>query len=204
MLTTTVLGLKKPQTSDQKTALRTSIGDNADILETLLGARGKSVIATEETRANTSYGLMTTPDQVTVTLPTDGLLQIAYQAMIKTSVGGSNQAAAIFLGSNQLKLAPPSSVPIIADVGTQVATANTYKALHSIATGLRTEDTGGTATAYGPDVTTGQIVGSSGGGGSVLVFAAAGTYAVSVQFKAQSGSTTVKNRSLWVRVLNFG
>ena len=36
-----------------------------------------------------------------------------------------------------------------------------------------------------------------------MVFAAAGTYDISVQFKASSGSVTVKNRKLWVWTMGF-
>ena len=59
--------------------------------------------------------------------------------------------------------------------------------------------------AYASDVTTGQIVnvGGSASGGVVTVFAAAGTYDVSVQFLAVAGSVTVKERKLWVWVQGF-
>jgi hypothetical protein len=51
------------------------------------------------------------------------------------------------------------------------------------------------------EVTTGQVVGVVGSwGGFAVVFAAAGTYDVSVQFKSSVGSVTVKNRHLWVGV----
>lgn len=39
MLTTTIFGLKKPQTSDAPSALRTAISDNADLLDAALVAR---------------------------------------------------------------------------------------------------------------------------------------------------------------------
>src|SRR3954452_24168522 len=43
--------------------------------------RGKSIIATTESRTNTAYGTLTTPDRVSsIVLPTDGLITIAYQA----------------------------------------------------------------------------------------------------------------------------
>jgi hypothetical protein len=40
-------------------------------------------------------------------------------------------------------------------------------------------------------------------GGVVSMFAAAGTYTISVQFKALSGSVTASNRKLWVQALSF-
>jgi hypothetical protein len=43
-----------------------------------------------------------------------------------------------------------------------------------------------------------------GPGGVCYVFAAAGTYDVSVQFKASSGSITAKSRKLWVSSVDYG
>ena len=40
-------------------------------------------------------------------------------------------------------------------------------------------------------------------GGFTFAFAAAGTYTVSVQFKASSGSVTASNRKLWVWTIGF-
>jgi hypothetical protein len=67
---------------------------------------------------------------------------------------------------------------------------------------------------YGGDATTGQVVGAGNGsvsyqnevrattsnlmmGGPCYIFAAAGTYVVSIQFKSTSGTVTVKGRKLW-------
>jgi hypothetical protein len=40
-------------------------------------------------------------------------------------------------------------------------------------------------------------------GGPVKVFAAAGTYDISVQFKTSAGTLSVKNRKLWARAVAF-
>jgi hypothetical protein len=40
-----------------------------------------------------------------------------------------------------------------------------------------------------------------GGGGSIEVFAAAGTYTIGVKYKATSGNVTAKERKLWVATL---
>jgi hypothetical protein len=97
--------------------------------------------------------------------------------------------------------------------------------LFTAAGGLFSVTAGG---AYSADVTTGQIAGFSTnagtgvdnmaqelGGGSVTytggrvgagplyVFAAAGTYTVSVQFKSSSGSVTAKVRKLWVSTIGY-
>ena len=185
--------------------------------------RGKSIIATEESRTNTAYGTLTTPDQVSsVVLPTDGLLLIGYQALWK---GGPNVRAAIFLGANQLKIGMRGQTAPQTQAGAMDASALTteYAALHTTSMGLMSSD----GMAGGGDqsqVTTGQVVGAFddrnandaameiGGtvegveatGGLVAVFAAAGTYTVSVQFKRlTSGAVTVKERKLWVWTMGF-
>ncbi len=56
--------------------------------------------------------------------------------------------------------------------------------------------------SYLGDVTTGQIVGARTYGARFLtIFAAAGTYKVSVQFKVATGKVTVKERKLWAWVV---
>lgn len=169
--------------------------------------RGKSIVATEEARTNTAYGLMATPDRVqNVVLPTDGLIFVAYQAAWKESVDNAAKAA-IFLGSNQLKVADinnPGPAVSEASVNTGAGGVGQYVSLASDPAGL----TAGSDVlfTYVNDVTTGQAIGvtqpttagfANRSGGVCTVFAAAGTYDISVQFKASSGSVTVKNRRLW-------
>jgi hypothetical protein len=159
--------------------------------------RGKSIIAATESRTNTAYGTLTTPDKVTVTLPTDGLIKVAYQATWQQSVDGA-ASAAIFIGANQLKVSGSGSV------ATQAASFSGAAAdapLGSQPAGLLSTTAGA---GYPGDVTTGQVVGIGvASPGPCLIFAAAGTYDVSVQFKASSGSVTVKNRKLWVWTMGF-
>jgi hypothetical protein len=194
-----------------KDQLESALADKIGVSSTATVRRGKCIVATEESRTNTAYGTLTTPDQVaSVVLPTDGLLFIAYQAMWKESVNAA-ASAALFIGSNQLKIATDNS-----DVPTVQATviggdvdAGTYKALSSYGGGLVSISTALSGdTAYTGDVTTGQSVGvyrtqdsvgyAQQAWGVCTAFAAAGTYTVSVQFKSSSGSVTVKNRKLWV------
>ncbi len=173
------------------------------------GHRGKSNIATEEARTNVAYGLLTTPDRVSsVVLPADGLICVAFQGMWKESVNGAARAA-IFVGANQLKsYEDNAAAPTVREVGCYGG-ADSYAPLASYSMGLLPDATG--ATAYTGDVTTGQLVGYGGSlggstvsfGGPCYIFAAAGTYDVSVQFKASSGSVTAKNRKLWVWTLTF-
>lgn len=163
--------------------------------------RGKSIISTEQSTSSTSYTTLTTPDQVaSVVLPTDGLIAVAYQAMWKNSVGSAGSAA-IFLGSNQLKkYTEGDTAPTVQETGGSSITGYV-----PLATGGGGLVRGGTNT-YTGHVTTGQIIGDlddTNGAGVCYIFAAAGTYTVSVRFKASSGSVTVKERKLWVWTLGF-
>lgn len=162
--------------------------------------RGKSIISTSESRTNVAYGLLATPDQVqNVILPTDGLIVVSYQAIWQNSVSNAGRAA-IFLGANQLKAALTTGAPTIME-SAGVAEIADDGILHSDCFGLRSASGVGAST----DVTTGQIIGStsSSSSGPCYIFAAAGTYTVSVQFKSPSGSVTVKNRKLWVWTMGF-
>lgn len=184
--------------------------------------RGKSIIATTESRTNVAYGTLTTPDQVSgIVLPTDGLIMVFFQAMWQESVANAARAA-IFVGANQLQAQLPSNLaPVtVAAARDSGSSPNFDTPLHSTPAGLVSYTTSGGASA---DVTTGQIVGALNGtapkedsgaglipgatgpiGGPCYIFAAAGTYDISVKFKSSSGSVTAKNRKLWVRALSFG
>lgn len=174
--------------------------------------RGKSIIATEEARTNVAYGTLTTPDQVqNVVLPTDGLIAIAYQAMWKESVDDA-ATAGIFIGANQLQIGGGNSAsPFVQEAAVQASVPNVYKLLCTGGRGLVSAEATLGATAYTGHVTTGQVVGVKDGGGAAdtgdggvcYAFAAAGTYTVSVQFKASSGSVTAKERKLWVWSIGF-
>lgn len=206
MLTTTTFGLKKPQTTDARTALRTAISDNADTLETIFGRLAYStIIATSETSASASFGLLTTPDRCqSVVVPAGAQVRIAYQALWK-SFNNNAADAAIFIGANQLKIAKSATNPVVQQVST---TGSFFRPLHTQARGLMT-DTGTVSSDTGVSVTTGQILGSLDAAGlelssgAVTVFGlAAGTYDISVQFRvASAGPVTVKDRRLSVEVL---
>lgn len=160
-----------------------------------------TVIATEETRENTSYGKLGTADEVAnVVLPTNGLILVGYQAMIKASAAAGK--AAIFVGTNQLKIANTgaNAAPEVQNAAT--AEFGKWWPLSSSSKGLVTTK----GTEYTGDVTTGQILGTGGSEGATgfcTIFAAAGTYAVSVQFSSSSGNVKVKNRKLWVATLGY-
>jgi hypothetical protein len=167
------------------------------------------IIATEETRENAAYGTMTTKDEITgVVLPENGLIVVGYQALVKESVDGAGRVA-LFLGANQVKVRDNSA-------NAPVALDSTCGGLAGKFSGIATSSAGfqqfvgpfeGEATA---DVNTGQLLGyvksmsnHEGIGGPMFIFASAGTYTVSIQFKASSGTITAKERKLWVSVLGF-
>jgi hypothetical protein len=167
--------------------------------------RGKANIATSQNTTATSYaiGNLTTPDRVqNVVLPTDGLLLVAYQAIWQNTVS-ANARAAIFLGANQVKLqAAGAAAPVVQEATGPTATS-TPAPLSSYGSGLVGQ---GNSFAAMTEVTTGQMVAPTGafGGGFALIFAAAGTYDVSVQFKNQAaGTLTVSNRHLWVEARGY-
>lgn len=195
--------------------LSTTLAQYLGITNAANTGRGKTIIATTESRTNVAYGTLTTPDQVTgIVLPTDGLITVAYQATWQESVN-SAASAAVFVGANQLagamvNAAAPSTAGVsVASIG--CGTAAIDKPLASYSGGLISSQGFVSATVYGGDVTTGQIVGQNilntttvvPFGGTLTIFAAAGTYTISVQFKSTSGSVTVKNRRLWVTACGY-
>lgn len=185
-------------------ALQSAVAEALGLTQPGTARRGKSIIADEGARTNVSYGALANgPDQVAnVVLPGDGLIVVLFKALWKESVADAARAA-IFVGANQLKTGPQSAgigAPTVQEAGPQGSQLNTYHGLSSGAGGLGTNSGG----AVGDDVTTGQTVSlGASPGGPCYIFAAAGTYTVSVQFKASSGSVTAKQRKLWVWTLAF-
>ena len=202
----------------------TQVMANLETLRAALEAGGygassvlSKYIATEETRENTAYGTLTTPDEVTILMPSEGLIAVGYQATWQES-SSTVARAAIFLGSNQIKVAHAGGVPVVQEAALGSGFGKDAP-LVSFPLGLLTP--AGAAGGASSDVTTGQVVGGvpvgqtdfgnyfggavqyepvGGSGGACLIFVAAGTYAVSVRFKASSGKVTAKNRKLWVWV----
>jgi hypothetical protein len=170
------------------------------------------IINTEESRTNVAFGTLTTADEIaSVVLPENGLILVNYAALWKESVSGAARAA-LFLGENQVKIPKVAATsPAVQETnatgrnwtGTVADTVNTFRHLFSNEAGLNSYPT----TAAATNVTTGQIAGAlaedgnAAHGGFVALFAAAGTYTVSVRFKASSGSVTAKERKLWIATL---
>jgi hypothetical protein len=172
------------------TALQQKLGLND---ATQVG-RGKSIITATESRSNTAYGLLTTPDRVPgIVVPTVAKLRVTYQATWQSSVATA-ASAAIFIGANQLKT-PSQPAPVVVDAFMGGPNTARDVPLSTVANGLSSGDT--TNPAYTGDVTTGQVL------APVEITVAAGTYDISVQFKSTSGTVTVKNRLLIVETVGF-
>lgn len=167
--------------------------------------RGAISTATAESTSSTVYTTLTTPDRVSnVVLPTNGLIIVGYQAIWQNTVANNGQAA-IFIGSSQLEIANGTG-----SGGAPLAQAASGNSTINVDCPLGTTISGGlqsaSATANATEVTTGELlsIGSSGNGGPAFIFAAAGTYDVSIQFKnLAAGTLTVKNRHLWVWTIGF-
>ena len=200
--TTTHLALPYPTSAGEVKNGATNIKELAEKVDEVLyehrfGGFASSIIAAEQATASTTFTKLATPDEVSVALPTNGLLLIGYQAAWKSSTAGKKVSAAVFLGSNQLVIAAGVSSPVAQEAA---HTQGTLQSLSGTTVGLATHESG----TYGADATTGQIIspGAAVGGGLMAVFAAAGTYAVSVQFKVESGAEVkAVNRKLWAWVV---
>lgn len=206
--------------SDLTTALQDLLGVTGNVVR-----RGKAIsVPSSDSRTNTAYGLLANPDRVqNVVMPTDGLISVWYQATWQESVTSAARAA-IFIGANQFKIAGGSGFeqPVTQAARMVNASPALDTPLSSAPFGLFSPVDG---TGYTGDVTTGQGIGGfasaatqpfvemNGGGfalplatvtgGPVYIFAAAGTYDISVQFKASSGNVVAKNRRLWVEARAF-
>jgi hypothetical protein len=173
----------------------------------IAGYRGQSIITTEEARTNTSYGTLTTPDEVTgIVVPTDGILCIHYAALWKNSVTGAG-GAAIFIGGNQLRKGIGGGITEVdATTGPPSGTLYTRLMTSSMDSGIRGDNGGSVADATLLTTGLSGSMAASGTrvGGHIMVHElAAGTYTVNVQFKATSGTVTAKERRLRVWTMVF-
>lgn len=136
------------------------------------------VIATEQSITSTSYVAMGTADEITgVIIPANGLLVVSYDAQVKSSA--SEGTAALFVGSNEVLALPGGS--LIPSSFARIFTTVESKLGRELAT---------------PVVSTGKVTPSA-----EIGQLAAGTYTVSIRFKAPSGSVTAKERVLRARVV---
>lgn len=147
------------------------------------------VIATEQSRTLSSFGKLSTADEISgIEVPSGGLLAIRYSALV--SVGSSFPGAvALFINAQQLKAGSG-----LASQELEIS-SNGFSAILTAGSGgliSQGEVSSLPTTGYGMGVTE--------------VVVPAGTYAVSVQYKTHSGTSqtiTAKNRTLWVSVAGF-
>jgi hypothetical protein len=170
---------------------------------------GMSFINGKGTRNSTLYGPLDTgtapgPDQVPdVVLPTGGgLIFVVFVGVIEHSVADAG-AAAIFLNSTQVKISNQTNGPG-GQLSTPSTTANNPRPIYSTTSGLQVGEPGSAADYLG-HAHTGQIVGHNGSagvgreGGITTIFVDnEGTYNVSIQFKATSGTVSCDERRLYV------
>lgn len=170
-----------------------------------LGAtrRGVKVTATQESRTNTAYGTLTTADTVTVTVPTNGLIFVQFSAQVLMGTASATGNVGLFVGATQARTVLPAVATHqpLEDNGGGISPDWDYvftspgavdQASGSI---FWSNVSGGDATD--PGVTPNAI------GQPIAIDVPAGTYAVSVQFKASSGSISARNRKLRVWTMGF-
>jgi hypothetical protein len=203
----------------------------SNLLDVRPRTHGSENIATSQSVTSTTYTTLGTPDQVTgIVLPTSGFLRVWYYATWQESVSNAARAA-IFIGSNQLQASlgldgSSNTVGTVAAATVSGGPANTNTSLVSCPLGIMSDE-GGSA---GNSVTTGLALAASTktppqieyrgsltalftsgsaslhgmvGGPCDIIGLPAGTYTISVQFKASSGSVTAANRLLAVQTIPF-
>jgi len=199
-------------------ALIAAIGADIKDLRHDSGSAGFCSNPGEETRTAVPYGTMDTPDVVPGIVIEEGdILRIGVQAMVKETTD-TNGRAALFIGSQQLKVAKFNQAAPVAQEARITGGNSIYQLVTTGQWGLVGAGQGG-STAYTGDVTTGQVLGVmdnvansdnpdsvtsavKGFGFCEVQGIAPGTYDISLQFKASNG-ITAKNRKLWVEVVRF-
>lgn len=193
-------------------------------VQRLIGSAKKKIIPEGQSVSNTSFTLMSTPDEIpAIFVPKDGILIVHYSAFWFSSVENAGRAA-IFITSNQLKSYQPGSGQWKTQAACYTGGEEHRRLLTTSAPGLVSPSeskiiaaeempTSGVALSGG--------VGSAGVGwreeiGGVVVEHATdfpqgglliieglneGEYSISVKFKSASGSVVANNRRLraWTR-----
>jgi hypothetical protein len=160
--------------------------------------RGVTNVAAAQTTSGTSFGFLSTHDEVTgITLATNGLIKIDYLAQVKVSAGTGQAGLFINPGSGYVAL----NFPAANNTFTQVTGSFTATHISPMVTNGNALTTTASGSSDSTFVTTGMALPSA--GGSVIVMAAAGTYSIGVQYLNSAGTTTAQNRTLWVQTVNF-
>lgn len=145
------------------------------------------------TTASASPVLLSPADLVSgITLSTNGLIFVAYQALWKVSAGSG--AANVYLGSTAI--AHGQSINGVATSFGVATSATDFSPIYSNGAGLGTSSS---TTGDASEVTTGESI----GGPPIMIYAAAGTYDVGIKFSVSGGTLSAASRHLWVWSMNF-
>lgn len=156
-----------------------------------LGFVGRSFVATEETRNVNTFATLTTPDRISsVVIPTNALIELYFEADIKES-SSDKAKVGLFVGSTQAAQA--------ADMFTNTTvSAGNYGGVRT--TGI-TAGTGLGGLGFWVAPPSGEAVVPV---NPQVCRVTAGTYDIEARYLCESAATvTVKNRTLWARVLPF-
>lgn len=175
----------------------------------VVSSAGKSIVDQAEVTSSLTYTPLTTPDLVTVTLPTNGIIQVVFFARWASTLGNNERISVFLNGVQALKGsgtgAPSAPVdnaggltPNVTDGTFNYVWAGTHAFWGLGANGNDVNyATGGQLFGGGPPMT-----GAT--GPELTLFAAAGTYDVSIQYRnINPGTLTVKSRKLWVWTMGF-
>lgn len=170
------------------------------------------IINAEDERNSTSFGLLGSGDVVAnVVLPSNGLIVVLYDATWRGQTEGASVFAAIFLDEVQMKVPDTSAGEPIPQEATKTPgsfLSGYFARLNSYWNGLVSNDNSGDATGnedYGTGTAVGHLQGNRlSGGGPCYIYADAGTYDVSIRFRASAGVVRANTRRLWVGVIANG
>lgn len=208
----------------------TEATEGLDDLLALAGAQARKVnIAGTQSRENTSYGVLGTADEVKeIILPAYGLIFVHYEALVKNTVASAGRVA-IFLNENQLKIPRATTAPVTQAAACSSSTS-TFEYLSTFERGLYCGTEGAPTTPFeAVPLVAGVQLGTeklrheiNGGieefdvgngeagkivhhfmGGICVIRAPAGTYTVSIRYKASSGKIESKERTLRVWTQGF-
>lgn len=182
-------------------------------------SKGKSIISAEQSITSTSASLAGTPDIIEdLVLPTDGLLMVGVHLQMRVTDGSSPGSGftRLYLNENIVHIADGTILSVVkAELNTTDPNVDgLYKDVHSFGGGLHVAK-GFSSNVVAP-ITTGQVIGGRKSssfetddtvmvGGLLAIFAAAGTYDLSLRYGGPGfgGNVSVKNRKLWAWTMPF-
>lgn len=174
--------------------------------------RGQSVTTGTDNLTSATYALLGAPDKVAgIVVPSGGILSVSYRALVTMTAGNNiTIAAALFLGSSQVKNLWNNSAPSISNPGYNdqyvdatytygSATVAAVYATHPVV-GMAVAGLDGAGHAPGAsDLTSGQQIGPF-----FEMRVNPGTYDVSIRWLISAGgSGTVSDRALIVKAEQF-